>query len=265
MPSRREERRGRRALRGGVADVAFLPERPRRDVRRAVGEALHRAALLVDRDQQRRVATGGGGRLELRDEPRDVCIRADVAAEEDDAADLAGADPCQQRGARRRPGRPVTIVCPTSCASSSGPPPRRGTRRRPPPRARRGPSVTSDCDVDAARDEHPDDVEPVVQDDHVGGQARPEPADLLQPEHPRRDARRSGDRLASGTPSSCRFRTAWIIVSTLPASTPSGPRTVPFRTSTSRLPNEYSPSLAPAPVIESVTSASRPAAARQVT
>src|SRR5207344_1503430 len=55
------------------------------------------------------------------------------------------------------------------------------------------------------------------------------------------------------------------MINTLPASTPSGPRTARSCTCTSRLPNEYSPSLSPAAVIESITSATLPGAARHVT
>ena len=55
-----------------------------------------------------------------------------------------------------------------------------------------------------------------------------QPADLGQAEDARRHGGRSVDASASGTPSAWRFWTASIIVSTLPASTPSGPRTVPL-------------------------------------
>ena len=50
-------------------------------------------------------------------------------------------------------------------------------------------------DVDFAADEDPLDLDPVVQHDDVGRDADVEPADLLTPEHARRDDRRSGDRL----------------------------------------------------------------------
>ena len=65
---------------------------------------------------------------------------------------------------------------------------------------------------------------------------------------PERQARRAPARESTSprrrppraaTPSACRLRTASIIVSTLPASTPSGPRTVPSCTCTSRLPRLY--------------------------
>ena len=70
---------------------------------------------------------------------------------------------------------------------------------------------------------------------------------------------------ASGTPSACRFWTASIIVSTLPASTPSGPRTAPLvHLHVEAAEASTGPSLAPAAAIESVTSATRPGAARQV-
>ena len=63
---------------------------------------------------------------------------------------------------------------------------------------------------------------------------------------------------ASGTPRPWRSRTASIIVSELPASTPSGPLATPSLISTSSPPRLYEPSPLPAPAIESVTRATRP-------
>ena len=83
-------------------------------------------------------------------------------------------------------------------------------------------------DMNVAGDEHPLDLDVVVEDDDVGRQADVEPA-----RSPRSPSTRAGTAVAastasaSGTPRACRFRTASIIVSTLPASTPSGPRTAP--------------------------------------
>ena len=96
-------RGGRRAL--AHAPSTALPSRPDRgaeSVGRPVGKPLDGAAFLVDRDQQRRVAARRGRRLELRDEPRRAapCVPM-LRAEEDDAADLAGPDPREQRRARR--------------------------------------------------------------------------------------------------------------------------------------------------------------------
>ena len=58
---------------------------------------------------------------------------------------------------------------------------------------------------------------------------------------------------------------ASIIVSVLPASAPPGPVATPSRISISRPPSGYVPSARPAPAIASVTSATRPAPARQTT
>ena len=52
---------------------------------------------------------------------------------------------------------------------------------------------------------------------------------------------------------------------TLPARTPLGPRATPSRTSISKPPSRYTPSPSPAPATASVTSATRPAAARHTT
>src|SRR5581483_10974480 len=49
---------------------------------------------------ERRVPAGRGGRLQLADEAGDIRVAADVLAEEEHAADLAGADPGEEPGAR---------------------------------------------------------------------------------------------------------------------------------------------------------------------
>ena len=76
---------------------------------------------------------------------------------------------------------------------------------------------------------------------------RLDPAGVGQPEHGGRDEVAALERAArAGTPSSCRFRTASIIVRTLPASTPSSRRTAPSRTTRSTSPSVNSPAPAPA-------------------
>ena len=63
---------------------------------------------------------------------------------------------------------------------------------------------------------------------------------------------------SSGTPSATRLRTASIIVSALPASTPSSRRTTSSATTISISPSAYVPSPSPAPAIASVTSDDAP-------
>ena len=90
---------------------------------------------------------------------------------------------------------------------------------------------------------------------------------------PGRGGRRSGpgrrtrpcSASSSATPRPCRLRTASIIVSTLPASWPSGPRTTPSVEMSARPASVNSPSPIPVAATASVTSARRPWAARHAT
>ena len=69
---------------------------PAHGIRRTV------AALLVDHDEQRRLAARGRCGLQLRDRRDQRRLRRDVEAEQDDAADLAPPDAPEQAGARGR-------------------------------------------------------------------------------------------------------------------------------------------------------------------
>ena len=116
------------------------------------------------------------------------------------------------------------------------------------------------------RDEDRPQLEAVVEDQHVGGRARLQPAERASLR--RGPGRRSPPRRPppSGAPSACRLRTASSIVSTLPASTPSARRATPSthldvddcRAGSGRRRR-------PVGATASVTSATRPDAARQTT
>ena len=74
------------------------------------------------------------------------------------------------------------------------------------------------------------------KDEQVCGCADLDPA-RVGADHARRDGGGRPSAASSGTPSACRFRTASIIVRTLPARTPSpSRRTTPSRTSTETSP-----------------------------
>jgi hypothetical protein len=91
---------GRREI-GRLADLLLRQQRLPR-------QAPDQAALLVGHQQQRNAAHGiqraGVGPVELGDHAGDLGAAGDVAAEEDDPADLAVPDPVQQRGRRLEPG-----------------------------------------------------------------------------------------------------------------------------------------------------------------
>ena len=105
---------------------AHLPSRERR---RGARQTLHRAALLVGPDQQRRVPSGRGGALQRARQAQHLTVAGDVLAVEDHAADLAAADAARAAAVRPR-GR--------SCASSASAP--RRARRRARPRGGRRPA-----------------------------------------------------------------------------------------------------------------------------
>jgi hypothetical protein len=66
------------------------------------GEPLDRAALLVGRDQKRELSARLCRGLQSRGQGAGSARRAEVIAEEDDAADLAVPDALEQEGARHR-------------------------------------------------------------------------------------------------------------------------------------------------------------------
>ena len=108
-----------------------------------------------------------------------------------------------------------------------------------------------------------DDLEVVVEDDEVRRPAHVDPAELRAPRTRAGTARGGLERpLERDVRRRRRFRTASIIVSALPASTPSSRRTTSSATTISISPSAYVPSPRPAPAIASVTSASRPAGER---
>ena len=114
-------------------------------------------------------------------------------------------------------------------------------------------------DTDLPADEHAVDLEVVVEHDDVCGPPDVEPADVGWPITRAGTARRRVDRVArAGRRARGGCAPPRSSSATLPASTPSGPRATPSRTSTSSPPRLYDPSPRPAPAIASVTSATRP-------
>ena len=85
-------------------------------------------------------------------------------------------------------------------------------------------------------DEDALDLETVVEDDDIRGESDVESTDVREPERSRRDGDAAPSASSSETPSACKFRTASIIDSRLPASIPSGARTAPSCTESSTLP-----------------------------
>ena len=87
----------------------------------APGTPLTDAALLVDPDQERRIAALRGGRLKACNQ-RAWARGSKVLGKENDAADLTGADTCEERRGRNAPGqaRRETISVPPSEAGVPG-------------------------------------------------------------------------------------------------------------------------------------------------
>ena len=90
---------GARALRSGHRGTPGLAHLGRRDRRRCPRDPLDRPALLVDGDQERRLAAGHRGAVELLRQRHEGIRGRDVRAEEDDPADFAPADAPEQVGA----------------------------------------------------------------------------------------------------------------------------------------------------------------------
>jgi hypothetical protein len=89
----------RRGLRGGGIRIPLLAERAhRRNRAEARAKPLHAPALVVDRDQQRRIAQ----RVDVARERRERVRRRVVAREQDRAADERMAQSLAVRGAERR-------------------------------------------------------------------------------------------------------------------------------------------------------------------
>ena len=168
------------------------------------------------------------------------------------------------RTSRRSRSRTIAAIRAISASCSSRRRERGGLLADLRQEARAGSPRGSAGDTRLTADDRADDLERVVEHDDVRGPADVQPADAAG-----RRARARGRRVAassarsSGTSTATRLRTASIIVSALPASTPSSRRTTSSRTTISISPSAYVPSPSPAPAIASVTSASRPAATRQ--
>ena len=72
--------------------------------RRQPRDRLHRAALLVDPDQQRRLSSGRRSPLQRLCDRAQLCRRGEVEAMDDHAADLAAPRACEKRDRGRRAG-----------------------------------------------------------------------------------------------------------------------------------------------------------------
>ena len=120
-------------------------------------------------------------------------------------------------------------------------------------------------DVHLAAHEHALEAELVVEDDDVRGQADRSLPTSTSPSAPAGTAVAAATAAASGTPSACRFRTASIIVNDAAGEHALRPAHGALVHLDVDAAEADEPSLSPAAAIASVTSASRPAAARQAT
>ena len=161
MPSPRQRPAGRRDPAATAASPPAAADLGRRAVGREAREALHLAALLIDRHQRRRRAAGR--RPPRRSASISLAERARVGAvgrEQDHAAELAVARPPAQAVGRRRlhpdhqhlPGEPARAGgdllrtrgrVGRAGAAVSDRRRRRERRRSPPPRCRRRPADAS--------------------------------------------------------------------------------------------------------------------------
>ena len=242
----------------------------------------HRHAALVARRLEHGDHVGRGARL--RDAEHDRRPRSASARRRPCAATASRARPAGRRGGRARAARSAPR-CRTSRARRS---PRSAARRRRISAGRGG-------DRPGRVGQHARDGRGLLgdlgADERVSrrqgrllrrARARSRGCRRARPRRPARpgarrprSARRAiragtadaaASASSSGTPSACRLRTASIIVSTLPASCPSGPRTdARRRTRAGGRPARTTPSAIAVAATASVTSASRPRAARHAT
>ena len=162
--------------------------------------------------------------------------------------------------ARGRASRPPRARTRASCSRSAPERVRLLADLREEARARRGAAQTATRGL--ASNEDLLDLEVVVEDDHVGGQPDVEPPGLAVAEHGAGTAvaalsallerRAERDQVADGLDHRERAAGEHAV----------GPRTTPSRDVSSGSPRLKEPSAAPAPATASVTSATRPAAAR---